>query len=219
VRLLLIDTDIFVLLAAAGLIERVASLLGFKPEDLRRLPAVEFQLSRGKKFKEKFPSNVRASAIAVAQKIAPLTERPASDAMLQQLNVDDIDEGEAVMFALLAENPSWLLTTGDRRSLVALGTQPDLSTARNSLAGRLVCIETVLRLLVINDGVEQIAKAFAPVRECDTKLRVIFSEANATNRESCLAGIDSYLTNLRTAVGETLLYREPSQNTSEDTAS
>ena len=206
-RLLLIDTDVFVLLAAAGLLERIAGLLGFEPDQVRRLHPVEAQLRRGKKFREKFPETVRTSALAAARTVKPLTERPANDAILQKLVVTDIDEGEALLFASLVENPAWLLTTGDRRSLAALATHTELAEIRDALAGRLVCLETVLRLLVTTDGVEKIAAAFSCVRDCDTKLRVIFSEANATNIDSCLEGIDSYLASLKREIGNELLFQ------------
>jgi len=206
-RLLLIDTDVFVLLAAAGLIHRVADLLGFAPTEVRRLYPVENQLTRGRKFKEKYPDEARQAALTLARAVAPITERPANDALFQRLIDADIDGGEALMFALVAEHQSWMLTTGDKRALLALAQHHDLADARAALAGRLVCMETVLRLLVTNDGVEKIAKSFAVVRDCDTKLRVVFSEANATNIDSCLEGIDSYLSVLRREVGEELLYK------------
>ena len=76
-RLLLIDTDVFVRLAAAGLVERVAKLLGFELRQVRRLYPVEAQLTRGQKFREKYPESVRAKAITVARVVAPITERPA----------------------------------------------------------------------------------------------------------------------------------------------
>jgi hypothetical protein len=204
--LLLIDTDVFVLLAAAGLIDRVAELLGFESSQVRRLYPVENQLTRGRSFKTRYPEAVRQTALTKAKSVTPLTDRPTNDAMLQKLAVSDIDEGETLMYALMAENPSWLLTTGDRRSLVALATNPDLKDVCSALAGRLICIETVLRLLVVTDGVEKVAAAFAPVRDTNQKLRVIFSEANATNLDSCLEGIDSYLAALRREIGEHLLY-------------
>ena len=115
-------------------------------------------------------------------------------------------KGKRSCSALLAENRSWLLTTGDRRSLVALATHPDLGGVCANLAGRLVCLETLIWLLVVNDGLEKTATAFAPVRETNQKLEVIFSERNVTNLENCLAAIDSYLLSLRREVGESLLY-------------
>ncbi len=205
-RLLLIDTDVFVLLAAAGLINRVAELLGFEIDHIRRLYPVEHQLTRGKKFREKYPQAVRDTALRAARAIIPLTDRPEDDSLLQRLVVTDIDEGEALMFALMAENSSWFLATGDRRALVALSKNKDLTKLRASLAGRLVCLEMMLRKLVRADGVEKIAAAFAPVRDCDTKLRVVFSEANATSLDGCLEGIDSYLAGLRREVDQNLLY-------------
>lgn len=121
-----------------------------------------------------------------AKAVQPINERPANDALTQNLAIADIDPGENLMFALMAENSSWMLTTGDRRSLVALAQEPKLGKVRAAVAGRLVCLETVLRLLVTQDGVGKVAAAFSSVRDCDTKLRVIFSEANETNIGSCL---------------------------------
>jgi hypothetical protein len=209
VRLLLIDTDVFVLLAAAGLVGRVAELLGFELTEVRRLHPVERQLTRGRQFRQRFPEPVREKALFAARTVAPITERPEDDTLLQKLTLTDIDEGEALMIALLAENPSWLLTTGDRRALVSLAKDSALADVRAAVAGRLVPIESVLRKLVTTDGVEAVAAAFAPVRDCDIKLRVIFSEANATNLDSCLEGIDSYLAALKREVGEGLLYSAP----------
>ena len=54
-RLLLIDTDIFILLAAAGLLERVAELLGFSPSEMRRLPHWRASLLAAKRSKRNSP--------------------------------------------------------------------------------------------------------------------------------------------------------------------
>ena len=76
-RLLLIDTDAFVILAGAGLIDRTAELLGFEPHQGRRLYPVENQFTRGRIFKQRYPEAVRQTALAKAKLVTPLRERPA----------------------------------------------------------------------------------------------------------------------------------------------
>ena len=204
---LLVDTDIFVLLAGAGLLDRTAELLNCSPDDLRRLDPVTHQLRKSKKFLEKYSAEVRAAALQAARRVRPLTDRPVDDTLLQRLaDIPDIEEGDAFLLASVAEHPSWLLTTGDRRAIIACATNPEARKVRKAVAGRIVPIETVLRLLVTTDGIGKIAPAFINVREYDKKLRVIFSEAGSTNLEHCLAGIDSNLRSLVRHVGDDFLY-------------
>ncbi len=62
-RLMLVDSDIFIILAAAGVLETAASLLEFEPEDIRRLPALENQLTRGRAFRKNYPRHIRQAAL------------------------------------------------------------------------------------------------------------------------------------------------------------
>ena len=64
------------------------------------------------------------------------------------ISVDQIDEGEALLFAKLAEGSASLLATGDQRSLIALGNAEGLDGFRDQIRGRVVCLESALLLLV-----------------------------------------------------------------------
>jgi hypothetical protein len=206
-RLLIIDSDIFVLLSAAELLDRVAELLTVLPANVRRLPALPHQLERGRAFKKNYTDKVRATAIAKCGQVVPLAERPADDERFQRLvDTDNIDEGEALMFALVSEQQHLYLASGDKRSMIALATSGNLADVREAVAGRVVCLEATLRLLVEADGVAKVAAAFASVRDANQTLRVIFSEAAATNEAECLRYIASYFNHLVNQVGAGFLY-------------
>jgi hypothetical protein len=131
-RRLFVDSDIFVLLAASGSLPRVADLLGFSQEQLGRLAALPHMLRNGKSFRKKYfrkkySQDVRDKASAVADAIPAITERPQDDERLQLLlSIKGIDEGEALLYGLLAESAHCWLTSGDKTAMRALVAQESL---------------------------------------------------------------------------------------------
>ena len=205
-RLLLVDSDIFIILSAAGVFERTAEVLAFDLADVRRLPALERQLRRGTEFRRKYPSEVRDAALSSALRVPALTERPRDTGILDQLRpVSDIDEGEAVLYALMCERPSYLLASGDKRAMRALAARAEVRNVRDALAGRIICLEAAVRALVRRDGVAQVADAFTPLRSVNQTLSVVFSQGSATTERDCLTALDSYLRDLKNDLGDDFL--------------
>ncbi|MCH7701179.1 MAG: hypothetical protein IID37_05790 [Planctomycetes bacterium] len=205
-RLLLIDTDMLVLLGGSGTLGDVLQSLDFVPEQCRRLAAAIQQFQRGRVFKDTYPATVLQAASRTAHTIALLTEGPTNPDVLDALaRVSDIDVGEAELFALLAEHDGYYLTTGDKRALVALATQKELADLRQHVAGRLICLESVLKLLVDRNGAKATAQAFRELRTHRT-IGVLLSDPQARSDDVCRQGIDSYLDDLIRKTGGDLLY-------------
>lgn len=205
-RLLLIDTDMLVLLGGSGTLGEVLQSLDFEPEQSRRLAAATRQFQRGRVFKDTYTATVLQAALRTAHAIAPLTERPANPAVFDALaRVSGIDLGEAELFALLAEHKGYYLTTGDKRALVALATREELGELRQRVAGRLICLESVLKLLVDRNGAKVTAQAFRTLRTHRT-IGVLLSDPQARSDEVCRQGIDSYLNDLIRKTGKDFLY-------------
>jgi hypothetical protein len=208
-RVLLIDTDLLVLLGASGTLPVVLEVLGFELEQTRRLAAASSQLSRGRRFKETYPGPALQAALRIARTIEPCLDVPREPAWLDALKrVSGIDDGEASFLAILAEHAGWYLTTGDKRALIALARHDDLSEIRERIAGRVICLESLLRMLVRRRGAGVVAEAFAPVRTHKT-VGILLSEPQVRSDEVCLAGIDSYLNALKSQVGEGFLWTPP----------
>lgn len=121
------------------------------------------------------------------------------------MDVKDIDQGEAVILGSVAELPSSMMVSGDRRSLRALCEAPELHDIRDRLAGRIVCLEALLHALVDSHGATAIGRAFRPVSSHVT-LRVVFTETNMGDEEQCRMAIDSYLRELEGWVGMGFLW-------------
>ena len=205
-RLLLIDTDMLVLLAGSGTLGDVLQTLGFEPRQIRRLAAATRQFQHGRAFKDNYAASVLQAAVRTAHAITPLTERPVDPASFDALAaISDIDVGEAELFALLAEHDGYYLTTGDSRALVALAVREEVAELRQRVAGRLICLESVLRLLVDRNGAEATAQAFRALRTHRT-IGVLLSDPQARSDDVCLQGIDSYLNNLVEKTGSDFLY-------------
>ncbi len=196
----------FVLLAGAGLLETVANLLGFQLAELRRLDPLPHQLRKSHKFQEKYSKPVRDKALAWCDKVKSITERPENDDALQRLAAADrIDEGEALLFGLMAEQELYLLASGDKVAMRALAQGANLKDVRQAVSGRIICLEAVVGLLVKSVGTSKTATAFAPLRDGNGTLRALFSQGEQTPQEACLAGIASYLNDLIKDVGRGFL--------------
>ena len=199
-RVLLVDSDIFILLAAAGVLERVAHLLGVKLENVRRLKPLKYQLEKSSGFKRKYPEPIRNLAAGWCDRVAALDEEPLGRDILDRLNVTKgIDEGEGLLFALLSERPFYYLASGDKRGMVAVATAPELADIRSAVAGRIICLETVLGMLIREDGPDAVKAAFVPLCTCNKSLTVFFSETD------CLEAVHSYFNDLVRQTGEGFL--------------
>ncbi len=205
-RLLLIDTDMLVLLGGSGTLGDGLQSLDFEAKQSRRLAAATQQFQRGRVFKDTYPATVLQAALRAARAITPLIEQPANSAVFDALaRVSNIDLGEAELFALLAEHDGYYLTTGDNRALVALATREEVAELRQRVAGRLICLESVLKLLVDRNGAKATAQAFRALRTHRAN-GVLLSDPQARSDDVCRQGIDSYLDDLIRRTGRDFLY-------------
>jgi hypothetical protein len=211
-RILLIDSDIFVLLSAAGLLDDLVDCLGFELSDVRRLDALPHQLQRGRSFR-RYDEAARSEALTRCHEVRPIEDRPtSSEHWAKLISVDDIDEGEAFLFVKLAEASTSLLTTGDQRSLIALGKAEGLHSFRDQIRGRVVCLESALLLLVQNVGAQSVGEALQRLRSINTKIDVLFGYKNEFVEEEIVRQLRSYLKDLREKLGDDYLSEPPLSN-------
>lgn len=205
-RLLLVDSDLFVLFGAAGLLDDLAVALGFTPDEIRRLPALPHQLHKGRTFR-RYDESARQAAAARCDTALPLEERPADTATFGRLvSVDGIDEVEAFFFTTLAERSACLLTTGDNRSLVALGQAVDLRDVRDRVRGRIVPLEAALILLVRKFGASAIGRKLKPLAAVHRTIDIVFGTKEDFDDAEAVRQITSYLNSLRQSLSDDLLY-------------
>ncbi len=207
-RLLFVDSDAFVLLAGASMLEACAGSLGVHRSNIRRLDALPHMLRKGR-LPRTYPAEVIAAAMASCTAIAPLTAAPSEQSSAWVTDAPGIDSGEAFLFAHMLDNPRALLLSGDKRALRALVGTASLAAVATSVAGRIVCVEAALSLLVRDRGILGVSQAFQPLLTASATLRVVFSEALSTDQDQCLVALDAYFRHLNADTGGALLWRPP----------
>ncbi len=205
-KFLCIDSDIFAILAAAKRLERVIDLLNFKMDEVRRLPALDHMLRHPKSFSE-FSLQQKQVALEMALKIKPLEESPNNSENRQKLVKINIDAGEQVLYALVAEQPMTWLASGDIKSMKALA-DPDLCEIKKMISSRIVCFEASIYLLIKMDGYRSTADAFSSMRQKNAKVRSIFPEKEPLEANQ-MDGIVSYLRSLCSELGRGFLFCPP----------
>jgi hypothetical protein len=206
-RLLLIDSDIFILLAGANALEAALGEFGFEIAQARRLDALEHMLRSSKKLRKSHAPDVIARSLESCGRVAPI-QGSAPDPDLVQLLADtpDIDSGEVALLSHLVRNDSHFLASGDKRWMRALCAQERLAGIRAAVAGRVICLEVIVESLLNLWGIDRLIQVFAPVRTSHTTLKVLFGGGQIDER-NCRDGIRAHLEELESQVGPGFLLR------------
>lgn len=115
-----------------------------------------------------------------------------------------MDAGEAALLAWMVQEPHYWLTTHDKRALRRLAATPALGQMRAAIAGRVICLETVLLGLVERVGA---AQALTPMLPTSTVLRAVFTPGNVARAGECSQGLRFYEQQLAREVGAALLWQ------------
>lgn len=194
---LLIDSDAFLLLAGADSLDRAVQLIGCLPQETFRLYPLPHMIGRSAKLRQRYSAETRDRARLATDRFQGIGKRP-SDKLLQRLiGVQDIDEGEALLYGILAEEEDYLLASGDKRAMIALCAEPSLKDIREAVAGRVVCLESILRRMALEDGVQAMSVKFAGVVTSHRTLQILLSPGNCETIGVFLQGVDSYITDLK----------------------
>lgn len=205
---LLIDNDIFIILAGANLLTPAVSLLGFELTSIRHLKALPYMI-RGRKRRNEFSATVIERVVQACKDTPVLTENPSISFEQELTDVVNIDAGEAVLYALLAEHPFYLLTSNDKRAMRTLVTEKSLQHIQASIAGRVVCLETLMLKMVEHYGVEEIGTKLAPVLSNNQVLRIAFSPGCIAKPEECFWALHRHENKLKREVGKDFLWEFP----------
>lgn len=193
---LLIDTDAFCILAAGQLLDDAVGLFGTDLSGCARLPALPHMLRRGQ-LRKKYGNLVSDQLIPIADSI-PVIDQPEAQWLDRLTQVQNIDPGEAQLFALAAEKRLAVIT-GDKRALRALKDVPGFAGA---LADRIVVLEAILIALCARLGPTVVSAQVQPLITHDSMIRVCFSPSNPDPKDALL----SYYQNLVTELNPLVLW-------------
>jgi hypothetical protein len=208
--LIFADNDILLKLAEYDLLQEACAALSTTPANIRFQPATKHVVlhMRDKAVKGKeSPYSQRAfdRAIAFVESASYLTDRPNID---WAEGSEGIDFGEAQLASWAVEaGDDSLLLTGDKRFMKALSGSPAAKHIFRGLHGRVVCLEEILRAIMLTDGVDCVRKAVKHAPKCDQAMSFVFGSHFDLPDEHVWDGIDNLLREITAIVGDGWLKR------------
>lgn len=191
---LLIDSDAFSKLGAAGLLPEAAKVLQVPWSDCYRLAALPYMLKKGR-FSKKLGPALCVELLSLAEQLPAVPEEP-SDLIDTLVAVEGIDPGEALLFAAVADSDN-LLLSGDKRALRAVKEVPGLA---DRLRGRIVTLEAVVLALCAKLGDDHLRCLAKPSLSLDSVIRFAFSDPSPRD------GLKSYFNALKGEVAPLVLW-------------
>jgi hypothetical protein len=126
----------------------------------------------------------------------PVVPQPSITWLDKLTLIDDIDPGEAQIFAAAAES-GLIVVSGDKRALHAL---KDVEGFADALTGRIVVLESILLALCDQHGYEGVRRRVAPLTASDQVMKVCFSRENPHPPEALLSYFSAIIADVQPLV-------------------
>ncbi|MFN7942434.1 MAG: hypothetical protein U0X73_12620 [Thermoanaerobaculia bacterium] len=191
---LLLDTDVFCKLQLAGLLDEAVGALAADLAECGRLAALPHMLRRGRL--RKMHGAEACDALAEIAQALPVLPQPSDEWLDKLVPIEDVDVGEAQLFAAAAEF-GLVVVSGDKRALRAL---KDVDGFAPALAGRIVVLEAVLLALLDQTGTEALRERIGPIAAVDSVVRISFSSESEDPRVALVSYFESLRAELKPLV-------------------
>jgi hypothetical protein len=157
------------------------------------------------KFAPDLPQRVRSAALHYCRQIQPIPGQHDPAILTRLTRHRQIDPGEAQLLAHALEEPTALLATGDKRFLRGLCEAPALSDMKAAMNGRVVCLESLIRMHLDAKGIGAAASKFSAA-DYNGTIHLIFNQGPRTTEGDCRDGLRSFLADLEESVGAGFLF-------------
>lgn len=204
----LADNDAVFKLAACNLLNEALEVLGLSRDDVYVLNTVKYQLRKGRSLNrlvEKYGVEGLNRALEFVLSVNEIQGEPDIDELHLLSTIEDIDAGEAVLFAATRTLDDFIIITGDKKALKAIGKAAGCTFLRKRLEGRVLCFEQVVALILRTQGLDTIKPGIVSALSCDTALRVAFGSEMDTTLDGALDALDYYVSELRMETGALLI--------------
>lgn len=197
---LFIDNDALIKLAHWRLLDAFLASLGATWAEVGVLSSIRFRARRCDA--KLFLDPEIAKELAENLNSAAEVPEPDRDVFNRLQDVVGLDAGEVELVAACVATPGAYLVSGDKRAMEALA-QPELADVALLLAGRIICLEQALVMLVESYPASSVISAIAPRREIDTAIRCVVGAAGCSE-DNFREGLGSYIADLRKKTGPLL---------------
>lgn len=187
-----VDVDAIAKLAHWNILPLLPELTGYGWDEIGTASSLIHRARRsvsapdGRLFHASDAAKVAVEAISLMR--ADLGE--ASVEILGELSESDqIDAGEAVLLATIANDPNGRFLTGDKRALRALA---GLDCARHFI-GKIMMVEHIIGLCLEAKGRDWLLQNVCPARNADRSISIILGSRCDASLDSLKDGIESYI--------------------------
>ena len=204
------DNDVILKLSEYNLLDDACNALGVASDQVRVLPSAKhYFLRMCQKIDKGGAGSYSVAGLERAISFAEQAHAVEDYSNLDWLaDCDDIDIGEAQLATWAAGTAeSALLLTGDKRFLKALARHDAARDVFYRLAGRVVCLEELVKALIEHLGFERVQEAVASSPQCDRALSNVFGSRFDLPESQVLAGLESLVRGITRDVGDNWLKR------------
>lgn len=198
---LLIDSDIFVQLAGADVLEDSVTALGLNWTRCRRMPDLPGMLKAGW---FNCSEAMKLKALGACRYVAAVEQRSGARE-IKKLLLGAVDPGELLALAIMAEDRHALFLSGDL-NWMRIVNKPRFQAVRALIAGRILCLETILAILVERYGAAKLIDKFGAEPQKYQTLKIIFSQGMQTAESDIREAINSYKQDRQRQFGEDFFY-------------
>ena len=145
-------------------------------------------------------------ALGACRHIQAIEERSGARD-IKKLLLGAIDPGELLALAHLVEDSQALFLSGDLQWMRTVN-KPHFRTVRELIAGRILCLETILTILLERHGAAKIVEKFGADPRYIT-LKILFGKGTSTAERDAREGIASYNQDRQREFGPDFFYSLP----------
>lgn len=203
--ILLSDTDIIVKLCACDLMDAALECLGADMSEVRILDEARSLVRHNHEMlaAEYGPEALKRIKRFLKQcetvKSGPIKDQQRLGALMQ------VDAGEATLFNSTSNYDEFMVITGDKRSLRALGAASGIDDIKDRLSARVYCLEQVVFEVIHTFGMDMVRPRLAAISGVDSSLAFIFQPGRQASNAALLARLRSQIDDLRVDAGDILV--------------
>jgi hypothetical protein len=183
----LVDNDIALKLARLELLKEACQLLGLNPSNTKRLAALPFVAKKVLKGKQDTLKRV----LEFCDSYKAISKGDDPEVLAQISASPKIEAGEARLFAIAANDKDIVVLTGDKRSILALASDPKLKAIARKLEGRIEILETIMIRLIAAKTFDFVRQQVLKVLDVDTILALAFDTQESDREGHCRDALTS----------------------------
>ena len=174
------DNDFLIKLAAWNLLDEAMGILRAKTDGVRVLDTLRTQLEEPRPdWQAQYGDAVLQKVLRFVSKVAVVDDLPFDEGELLMIGlVPKIDAGEALLFAVTKDLPTYRIVTGDKQCLYVLHGATTCKPVMDRVRGNILHLEQVVYRLLETKGLNAIRDKIrhSPAPDADLAIRGAFGQ-------------------------------------------